>query len=144
MKIKNTGFTLIELLVVVVIIGIIAAFAYPNYTNSIRNTRAEAAKACLVEVALELERHYANGLTYVGLSFPPSGAAPQLRANCLKDPVSDFYTFSYAPVPAPNPQQRAFMIRAVPINGTGQENHRCGTLAVNEQGRRLAEDNNCW
>ena len=146
-KSKNTGFTLIELLVVVVIVGIIAAIAYPNYTNSVRNARAEAAKACLVEVAQALERRYANNLSYAGVTVANT------NARCLTDPVSNFYTFAYTPegttlysltASTPNPATRAFMLEAVPIPGTGQENHRCMAFVLNQAGERDAAQNNCW
>ena len=60
MKRKLSGFTLIEALIVVAIIGIIAAFAYPSYMESVRKSNRAEAKAELMEVAQRLQRCYTN------------------------------------------------------------------------------------
>lgn len=55
---RARGFTLIEVLVVVTIVGIIAAFAYPNYTSSIRKSKRSATKATMSEAAGRLQQYY--------------------------------------------------------------------------------------
>ena len=58
----SAGITLIELLIAVVIVGIIAAFATPNYLSHVQNARAERAMQLLEEIAIRQEIYKAaNG-----------------------------------------------------------------------------------
>ena len=56
---NNAGFTFIELMFVIVIIGILAAIAYPLYTDHIDKTRRMDAKTGLLELRQWLESNYA-------------------------------------------------------------------------------------
>ncbi|GHD48516.1 type IV pilin protein [Marinobacter persicus] len=63
---RESGFTLIELMIVVAIIGIIAAIAYPSYTNHVEKTRRSDAQGALMGLASAMERHYATNNSYLG------------------------------------------------------------------------------
>ena len=58
------GVTLIELLIVVVIVSILAAVAYPNYRAYVQKSKRNEAKAALLQIATNQERHYLNNNTY--------------------------------------------------------------------------------
>ena len=53
---KSRGVTLLELVIVVAIIGIIAAFAYPSYTDYVREARRTDGHSTLLKTAQRYER----------------------------------------------------------------------------------------
>ena len=127
------GFSLIELMVVVAIIGIIAAIAYPAYSDFLVKGRRSAAATCLQQNAQFMERYYTTNLSYAGAPNPQ-----------LCDPdLNGFYNISFSGTPA----QKTFTIQAVPT--ARQADGACGTLTINHQGVRTksgsaASAADCW
>ena len=63
-KDAERGFTLVELLVVIAIMVILAAFAVPQFLNSVERSKAAEAFNYLSRVALAQERHHARNGVY--------------------------------------------------------------------------------
>ena len=61
---KVEGFSLTEILIVLAIMGILAAVAFPTYTESLRRANRAEAKSELVQVAAEQERFFSSYNSY--------------------------------------------------------------------------------
>ena len=123
------GFTLIEIMFTVAIVGILAAIAYPSYTQYIQRAARADARTILLEASQWMERNYtltqnysvnaSNGqpintavLTAIGLNQSPRNGAAR-------------YVISFTAAPTAN----AFTLQAVPT-GAQVTDTRCGTLTL--------------
>lgn len=61
----QAGFTLIEMMVVVAIIGILAAIAYPSYTEYVKRGNRTEGQALLSDAAARQERYFSQNNSYV-------------------------------------------------------------------------------
>lgn len=122
---RSRGFTLIEVMIVVVIVGILAAIAYPSYTRYVQATRAEEAKAMIMNFAIALEGVRAKNFAYPVDDGAAKSLAPELYA-------SDFYTPNYT-----RNSQHAFTITAAPkgmMSGCQNMTYDSANGGLNKQG----------
>lgn len=145
---RNAGFTLVELMIVVAIIAVLAAIALPTYTSYITKTRRTAAKGCLSEYANYMERYYTTNLRYdqdtqatpVQNSLTLAGldcATPQRTGND--------YDYSF---PSGAASVSTYTIQAVPKGTQLARDTLCGTLTLNQAGKRNSSGtgtlDQCW
>lgn len=120
---QSRGFSLIELMIAVAIIAIIAAIAYPSYTEHVLAGRRLNAQQTLLEQANLLERQYA-----VRGVYPES----------LTIDSSAFYGFSYQ-----RSSVSQYTLTATP-QGSQTKDTKCGTLTLNQSGATTAAKPECW
>lgn len=81
------GLSLIELLIVLAVTGILAAIAYPSYSDQLRRAARSEVVGLLHEAALRLERHraltgqYAEGDPGYLTGIVTTGCTPNVAAT---------------------------------------------------------------
>ena len=81
------GLTLIELLIVVAVTGILAAIAYPSYSDQLRRAARSEVVGLLHDAALRLERHRVRTGQYAEgeLALPTANRHYSLQAQRSSD-----------------------------------------------------------
>ncbi len=124
--VRQYGFTLIELMIAVAIIGVLAAIAYPSYTEyRVRTNRADLQKEMLA-IAQAMQNYkgvnssYANATIaqlYGATTYPSSGTA--------------LYNFTFNPAPTAT----EWTLVATPRAGTVQAGN--GVVCLNQEGQKF-------
>ena len=137
------GFTLVEVLVVMTIAGILASIAIPSYrAYAMRAHRADA-RVAMMQVAQWLERQYATTN-----SFCPGGGSTcpgyELPAAMRRIPATGRQTYELS---LRQLDADSYRIAAAPSAGGPMARDRCGTLTLDNAGRRGQQggtEADCW
>ncbi len=137
---KNQGFTLIELMIVVLIVGILAAIAWPQYTQYVLDSNRSTCAARLVELQNNMERYFTENQTYQDGSGGPAVTDFFASADCPPNQSNAPYTLSIT---------SAATTYTLTATAQGrQTNDDCGNLTLDETGDKgvsgSASLDQCW
>ncbi|MGQ4276400.1 type IV pilin protein [Pseudidiomarina sp. E22-M8] len=123
-KLKTSGMTLIEIMIVIVIIGIIAAIAYPNFVDYVREARRADAMGQLLTLQMAEEEYRLKNTAYADIATLGAGVS------------SEFYTFS-----ATNIGAETYTLTAT-ATGSQANDTGCTAISINQNDQKTPAD--CW
>lgn len=145
---RTGGFTLIEVMIVVAIVAILAAIAYPSYSESVAKGRRAQVTTQMLAAQQFMERWYSENYDY---SKNTAGTlvteATQFPARFAKVPAegTQYYTMSFDTIAA-----NAYTLQAVPLPGGPMVNDKCGTFKLDNNGKKsvvttgTGDVESCW
>jgi type IV pilus assembly protein PilE len=132
---ESDGFSLLELVIVLVLISILAAIAYPSYTNYRIKTHRTDGQTALHILATQMERYFTKHNTYKDATFEQLGMEDKsergfykLKLNIENDGMG-------------------YQLEASPT-GSQAADQQCGNLSLDQKGKKnisgTGKIQDCW
>ncbi len=131
---KVLGFTLIELLITIAVIGILAAIAYPSYTDHVARSNRSEGQRELLRVANLMEqrfldtRAYTEDMTELGLAADPYITASGGSHYSIDATVNG----------------ATYTLTATAIGTQLRADAYCKELTVTDTGLKAGTNTDCW
>src|SRR2546423_11359413 len=65
---RHAGFSLLEIMIGIVIVALLAAIAYPSYTDAVRKAKRAEGRTAMMQLMEQQERYYSRYNTYISFS----------------------------------------------------------------------------
>ena len=140
------GFTLIELMVVVAIVGVLAALAFPSYTNYQTKTKRALAKSFLNQIASRQEQFFADNKRYADNLAELGYSDKEMTINPSSSFVASSATDALYTLSLTDTGTRTFTANAAPLGVQADNDKDCGTMTLNQSGTKAATGGgaDCW
>lgn len=135
-------------MITVAVIGILAAVAYPSYTQYIVRANRSATQSFMYSVANKQEQYmldartYAGALPELGITIPPEVSTKYTITLSCTMPVATGTCTAVAGTPA-------YAITGTPIGTQLANDAKCGTVTLNQLGAKTKSGTanavtDCW
>ena len=145
-KRSQAGVTMMELLIVVTIVSIIAAIAYPSYTQFVVKSKRAAGSSTMLQIADRQQQYFMDNKQYATKLSSLGYSSESIMINdegALVDTGDSRVTYSIA---LDDATTTSYTLVATPQKGQADNDTGCGSLTLTNAGAKgqTGTGNNCW